>query len=134
MTAELEGRVIALVCRGSEADRAIAVALAEAGANLALGTVTRTQDEEFSTASIANEVWAMGREQFNRVIDAADPAEAAEVAERTLVMGGSPLGRGKFVDHPDARGVERLAKVLAHELSCLALLGPAQAGDLKEEG
>lgn len=63
-----------------------------------------------------------------------DPAEAAEVAERTLVMGGPPLGRWKFVDHPDARGVERLAKFLAHELSCLALLGPAQAGDLKEEG
>ncbi len=80
MTAELDGRVIALVCRGSEADRAIAVALAEAGANLALGTVTRAQDEEFSTASIANEVWAMGREQFNRVLDAADPAEAAAFA------------------------------------------------------
>jgi hypothetical protein len=66
----LEGRVVALICRGSEEDRAIAVALAEAGANLALGTVTRAQEEEFSTASIANEVWAIGREQFNRVLTA----------------------------------------------------------------
>lgn len=80
MTMELDGRVIALVCRGSDADRAIAIALAEAGANLALGTITRGQDEEFSTASIANEVWAIGREQFNRVLDAADPAEAAAFA------------------------------------------------------
>jgi 3-oxoacyl-[acyl-carrier protein] reductase len=80
MTAELEGRVIALICRGGDADRAIAVALAEGGANLALGTVTRAQDEEFATASIANEVWAMGREQFNRVLDAAEPAEAAAFA------------------------------------------------------
>ena len=80
MTAELDGKVVALVCRGSDADRAIAVALAEAGANLALATVTRAQGEEFATASIANEVWAMGREQFNRVIDAADPADAAAFA------------------------------------------------------
>lgn len=80
MTTQLEGRVIALVCRGSDADRAIAVALAEAGANVALGTVTRTQDEEFSTASIANELWALGREQFNRVLDAADAADAAAFA------------------------------------------------------
>lgn len=84
MTARLEGRVIALVCRGSEADRAIAVALAESGANLAVGTVTRAQSEEFSTASIANEVWAIGREQFNRVMDAADPAEAASFAAEVV--------------------------------------------------
>lgn len=78
--AELTGKVVALICRGSEDDRAIAVALAEAGADLALGTVTRAHDEEFSTASIANEVWAIGREQFNSLLDAADPAAAAAFA------------------------------------------------------
>jgi NADP-dependent 3-hydroxy acid dehydrogenase YdfG len=76
----LTGKVVALICRGSEADRAIAVALAEAGADLALGTISKARDEEFSTASIANEVWAIGREQFNSVIDAADPAAAAAFA------------------------------------------------------
>lgn len=72
-----------------------------------------------------------------------DPAEAAEVAERTLVMGGPPRGGWKFVEHPDGQGVERLAKFLAHELSCLALLEPREAdgsvqgtilGTPKEEG
>ena len=58
----------------------IAVALAEAGADLALGTVSVAQVEEFSTASIANEVWAIGREQFNSVLDASDPAAAAAFA------------------------------------------------------
>ena len=86
MSAGLGGRVVALVCRGSEADRAIAVELAEAGADIALATVTRAQDEEFGTASIANEIWAIGREQMNLVIDAADPvavaAFAAEVCDR----------------------------------------------------
>ena len=82
----LEGSVVAMLCRGSEPDRAIAVALAEAGADIALGTITKAQPEEFSTASIANEVWAIGREQFNTVLDAADPtasaAFAAEVVDR----------------------------------------------------
>ena len=76
----LSAKVVALVCRGSEEDRAIAVALAEAGADLALGTVSVAQVEEFSTASIANEVWAIGREQFNSVLDASDPAAAAAFA------------------------------------------------------
>jgi 7-alpha-hydroxysteroid dehydrogenase len=79
--ASLVGKVVAMICRGSNADRAIAVALAEAGADVALGTVTRAQTEEFSTASIANELWAIGREQFNTVLDAADPAQAASFAE-----------------------------------------------------
>jgi len=76
----LAGKAVAMVCRGSESDRAIAVALAEAGADIALGTISRAQAEEFSTASIANEVWAIGREQFNTVLDAAEPADAAAFA------------------------------------------------------
>jgi NAD(P)-dependent dehydrogenase (short-subunit alcohol dehydrogenase family) len=104
MTMQLDGRAIALVCRGSEADRAIAVALAEAGANVALGTVTRAQDEEFATASIANEIWAMGREQFNRVLDAADPAAAAafaaEVCDRLGRCDGLVLAPGPLPEIP----------------------------------
>lgn len=79
--AGLEGKVVAIVCRGSDADRAIAVALAEAGADVALATISRTQSEEFSTASIANELWAIGREQFNTPTDAANPVDAASFSE-----------------------------------------------------
>lgn len=82
--AGLQNMVVALVCRGSEADRAIAVALAEAGADLALGTITPVQVEEFSTASIANEIWAIGREQFNSVLDSADPSAAAAFAAEVI--------------------------------------------------
>jgi NAD(P)-dependent dehydrogenase (short-subunit alcohol dehydrogenase family) len=78
----LDGKVVALVCRGSEDDRGIAVALAEAGADIALATISRAQPEEFSTASIANEVWAIGREQFNAVCDSADAVEAMALAEQ----------------------------------------------------
>jgi NAD(P)-dependent dehydrogenase (short-subunit alcohol dehydrogenase family) len=80
----LDGRVVALICRGSEDDRAIAVALAEAGANIAIGTITRAQAEEFSTASIANEVWAIGRGQLNRLLAAAEPTDAASFAAEVV--------------------------------------------------
>ena len=78
---DLDGKVVALICRGSDVDRAIAVALAEAGADIAMATISRQQTEEFSTASIANEVWAMGRDQFNTIMDAADPVAAQSFAE-----------------------------------------------------
>lgn len=80
----LDGKVVAVVCRGSEADRAIAVTLAEAGADLAIGTISGSKEEEFATASIANEVWAIGREQFNSVLDGADPAAAAAFAAEAV--------------------------------------------------
>jgi NAD(P)-dependent dehydrogenase (short-subunit alcohol dehydrogenase family) len=103
--AALDGQVVAIVCRGSEADRAIAVALAEAGADIAIGTISAAQSEEFSTASIANEVWAIGREQFNTVLDASDPtaaaAFAAEVADRlggchAVIIAPGPAGATDF--------------------------------------
>jgi gluconate 5-dehydrogenase len=80
----LEGKVVALVVQGSALDRALAVGCAEAGAAVALATVAR--DQEFAVASIANEVWAIGRDQFVTLLDATDPAAvmafAEEVADR----------------------------------------------------
>lgn len=45
-----------------------------------------------------------------------DPAEAAEVAERTLVMDGPPSGGWRFVDHSDHADEASLAAFLADEL------------------
>ncbi len=79
-----DGRVAAILCAGSNDDRTIAMALAEAGVDIALGTLEGSQ--EFAVASIANEVWAVGREQFSSVLEADDPvalaAFAAETADR----------------------------------------------------
>lgn len=80
--ADLTGTAIALIARGSERDRAIAVALAEAGADIAIASQESIQEQEFATASIANEVWAIGRDQFSHVMDASDAdAVDAYVAE-----------------------------------------------------
>lgn len=79
MSGELAGKVVALVCTGSESDRAIAVACAEAGADIAFGTAA--PENEFAVASIANEVWAIGREQSTTVLDSTDGVAVTAFAD-----------------------------------------------------
>lgn len=83
MSGALAGKVVALIGTGSELDRAIAVACAEAGADIALGTVDRSQEQDFGVNSIANELWAIGREHFVRVMDATEATEVASFADET---------------------------------------------------
>jgi NAD(P)-dependent dehydrogenase (short-subunit alcohol dehydrogenase family) len=80
--AGLSGKVLALLCRGTDADRALCVAAAEAGADVALATVAPA--DEFRVASIANEVWSIGTRQFVMPLDATDPAAMAAFAARTF--------------------------------------------------
>lgn len=97
-THNFDGRVYALIARGDDTDRAIAVAFAEAGASVAIGTVDQVQAEEFATASIANEVWAIGRPQFSFPLDAANASHveafANEVVLRLGRCDGLVLGLG----------------------------------------
>lgn len=72
--------VVAIIGRGSDEDRAIAVACAEAGADIALGTMSTEQAQEYGMHSIANEVWSIGPEQLVTVMDATDPTQATSFA------------------------------------------------------
>jgi NAD(P)-dependent dehydrogenase (short-subunit alcohol dehydrogenase family) len=83
MSGELAGKVVAMIAGGSALDRAVAIACAEAGADLALATVARTQEEEFAMNSIANEAWALEREQFVTLLDSGQPTEVMAFAEET---------------------------------------------------
>ena len=75
----------ALVIGGSTAiGRAVAVALAEAGADVAVSSVTRSKGEEVAAHSCANEVWALDRKGFAEVIDAASETDVAALVERTV--------------------------------------------------
>ena len=103
----LSGKVIGIIGRGTPGMRAVAVALAEDGADIALGTVSPSREEEFATASIANEVWAIGREQLSQVLDASDAAAVEAFAARVraelgecaalLVIGDGVVQTGGFV-------------------------------------
>ena len=81
MTDSLDGRVVALIGAGTDGDRAFVVACAEAGANIALGTIDKSQAQEFAMNSIANEIWSIGREHFVRVMDHADPTAVVAFAD-----------------------------------------------------
>ena len=75
----------ALVIGGSTAiGRAAAVALAEAGADVAVSSVTRSKGEEVAAHSCANEVWSLDRKGFAEVIDAASESDVVALVERTV--------------------------------------------------
>lgn len=83
----LSRRVVAIIGTGSDLDRAIAVACAEAGADLALGTESDHREHEYGMNSIANEIWAIGREHFACVLRG--PNEVSDfVAEARARLGG----------------------------------------------
>ncbi len=84
----LAGKVVALAGSGSDSDRAAAISCAEAGADLALATLSTDQAAEFGMNSIANEAWVLGSEQFVRVIDATDTAAVAAFVEETWARYG----------------------------------------------
>ena len=79
----LSGQVIATIGGGDAHHRAVAVAAAEAGASVALSTFNAIPDQEFPVNSIANEVWAIGRDHFTEVIEASDPEQMGAFAQKT---------------------------------------------------
>lgn len=68
--------MVALVGRGTDFDRAVAVGCAERGAKIALGTVANVQDQEFPLNSIANEIWSIGGDHFAQLMFAWEEDEA----------------------------------------------------------
>ncbi|MPZ98468.1 MAG: SDR family oxidoreductase [Dehalococcoidia bacterium] len=61
--------------------RAVAVALAEAGANVSLTTLHDAQDEEVQANSILNECWSTGRQGQAKRLDLTDPAAVDSAVE-----------------------------------------------------
>ncbi|HEY8491348.1 MAG TPA: SDR family oxidoreductase [Dehalococcoidia bacterium] len=86
---DLTGRVALVVGAGNAVGRAVAVALAEAGADVAAATVTPTTEQEFAANSVANEVWAVGRRNLALPLDVTDPESVRAGVERVA----AELGR-----------------------------------------
>jgi NAD(P)-dependent dehydrogenase (short-subunit alcohol dehydrogenase family) len=127
----LAGRVVAIVGTGSDLDRAIAVACAEAGADVALGTESDAREQDYGMNSIANELWALGREHFVRVLTG--PAEVGELVAEARAR----LGRCDAVISAwalaDLAGVAVVARAETAEATIEALMGAVRRGDERLE-
>ena len=76
---DLSGRVALVAGAGQPLGRAIALALAEAGADVALAGLTGSDAELFQVNSVANQVWSLGLRNLAFQVDLTDPA-AVEAA------------------------------------------------------
>ncbi|MEO8457145.1 MAG: SDR family oxidoreductase [Chloroflexota bacterium] len=85
----LDGKSALVIGASNSIGRAIAVALAEAGADVAVATTTRAKGEEVIANSCSNEMWALNRKSFAQSIDAADEADVTALIQRTV----SELGK-----------------------------------------
>jgi NAD(P)-dependent dehydrogenase (short-subunit alcohol dehydrogenase family) len=78
----LGGKSALVIGASNPLGRAAAVALAEAGANVAVATSTLSQREEVLANSCANEIWALNRKGFAQAIDAAEESDVEALVQR----------------------------------------------------
>jgi len=109
---DLSGKT-ALVLGGATAlGRAIGVALAEAGADVAFTTLAVNRQEEVAVNSAVNEVWALGRKGFAAAIDVTDAAQVEAIVHRAA----DELGRlDILVNNPELPFAKPLAETTLDE-------------------
>jgi 2-deoxy-D-gluconate 3-dehydrogenase len=85
----LDGKTALVIGASNSIGRAIAVALGEAGAEVAVATTTPARSEEVLANSCSNEIWALNRKTFAQAIDASDERDVEALISRAQ----SELGR-----------------------------------------
>ena len=83
----LAGRSALVLGVERPAGRRAAVALAEAGADVVVVTLTEDTDAEFAANSAANEFWAIGRKGIALTSDGRQTAIAEAIADATVELG-----------------------------------------------
>ncbi len=84
---DLHGKRVLVIGGETELGRAVLIGLAEAGADVAIASLTADTKAEFAINSALNELWALGRKGVALAIDASDSEQvraAVEQAEREL--------------------------------------------------
>src|SRR4030042_1756258 len=109
---ELSGKVALVVGGATPLGRAIGVALAEAGADVAFTSLSVNRQEEVAANSAVNEVWALGRKGFAAAIDATDAGQGEAAVRRAV----DDLGRlDILVNTPDLPFAKPLAETTPDE-------------------
>jgi NAD(P)-dependent dehydrogenase (short-subunit alcohol dehydrogenase family) len=87
VSAPLTGRNALVLGVERPAGRRIAVALAEAGANVAVVTISEDTQAEFAANSTANEFWAIGVKGIALTSDGHETAVREAIADATVELG-----------------------------------------------
>ena len=80
--ASLHGKRVLIIGGESALGRALAVGLAEAGADVAIASLSPDTKAEFAINSALNELWALGRQGSAFAIDASDAAQVRDAVAR----------------------------------------------------
>jgi meso-butanediol dehydrogenase/(S,S)-butanediol dehydrogenase/diacetyl reductase len=92
MAGYMDGKVAVVFGSGSDAHRGVAVALAQAGADIAIAGVTTDLSAEAALHSISNEIWALGRKSTVVTLTVDDaPSFAAAVDKAKAELGRADL-------------------------------------------
>lgn len=93
MAGYLEGKVAVVIGAGNDAHRGVAVALAQAGADIAISGVAKDLGAEAALHSISNEIWALNRRSTVVAMPSDNPASFAEALSGAM----RELGRADLV-------------------------------------
>lgn len=97
MAGYLEGKVAVVIGGGNDAHRSVAVALAQAGADIVVSGLAPDLTAEAALHSISNEIWALNRRSTVVTLPSSDAAGFAQA-----VAGASKeLGRADLVVRAD---------------------------------
>ena len=118
-TQSLAGRVAMVLGVERPAGRRAAVALAEAGANVAVVTLSEDTAAEFAANSTANEFWAIGRQGIVLTSDGNETAVAEAIADATVELGPIAI----FVCHARAPLPREALAGLRSDPAVIVLLG-----------
>ena len=77
-----KGKCILLIGGETAVGRAIAIGLAEAGADVAIASLTAATQAEFAINSALNEVWAIGRKGVAIVMDSSEDVQLNDALAR----------------------------------------------------
>ncbi len=121
----LKDRVALVVGAGDPLGRASAVALAEAGADVAVASLRAGPQEVVRVNSVANEIWSLGRANTAITLDATD----ANSVDAAVARASSELGRLDILvnaaDLPVAAPLDELTPDDWHAILAANLLAPA---------
>ena len=99
----LQGKVVIVVGAGNEVHRGVAVALAEAGADVAIAGRAPDLAAEAALHSIANEVWAIGRRSLVVTFNNETEFETARDKVAAELGGSDFVVRCDVADAPEFR-------------------------------